>query len=87
MDPEECDWSEHSCPDGYKYYFNCITCESRWEKPVEFTLFQQQFQEQKRLHGSNQQPSLSLVCSAEEVDRTQKLDWVVSISKENHLDL
>ncbi|KAJ6686731.1 RNA BINDING PROTEIN [Salix purpurea] len=87
VDPEECDWSEHSCPDGYKYYFNCITCESRWEKPVEFTLFQQQFQEQKRLHGSNQQPSLSLVCSAEEVDRTQKLDWVVSISKENHLDL
>ncbi|KAF9688181.1 hypothetical protein SADUNF_Sadunf02G0170400 [Salix dunnii] len=73
MDPEECDWSEHSCPDGYKYYFNCITCESRWEKPVEFTLFQQQFQEQKRLHGSNQQPSLSRVCSAEEVDRTQKV--------------
>jgi CUG-BP- and ETR3-like factor len=29
VDPGECDWSEHSCPDGYKYYYNCITCESR----------------------------------------------------------
>jgi len=24
-----CDWSEHICPDGYKYYYNCVTCESR----------------------------------------------------------
>ncbi|KAG7018027.1 hypothetical protein SDJN02_19893, partial [Cucurbita argyrosperma subsp. argyrosperma] len=23
--PLECDWSEHSCPDGFKYYYNCIT--------------------------------------------------------------
>ncbi|KAL9360289.1 hypothetical protein Peur_048412 [Populus x canadensis] len=72
VDPGECDWSEHSCPDGCKYYYNCITCESRWEKPVEITLFLQQFQEEKRLHGSNQQSSLSPVCSAEEVDQTQK---------------
>lgn len=25
----ECDWSEHYCPDGNKYYYNCVTCESR----------------------------------------------------------
>jgi len=25
----ECDWSEHYCPDGVKYYYNCVTCESR----------------------------------------------------------
>ncbi|CAL5194542.1 unnamed protein product [Lathyrus oleraceus] len=31
----ECDWSEHYCPDGNKYYYNCVTCESRWEKPEE----------------------------------------------------
>lgn len=24
----ECDWSEHTCPDGHKYYYNCVTCES-----------------------------------------------------------
>lgn len=28
-DPLDCDWSEHRCPDGYKYYYNCTTCESR----------------------------------------------------------
>lgn len=25
----ECDWSEHYCPDGHKYYYNCVTLESR----------------------------------------------------------
>lgn len=28
-DPLDCDWSEHICPDGCKYYFNSATCESR----------------------------------------------------------
>ncbi|KAK9282262.1 hypothetical protein L1049_005176 [Liquidambar formosana] len=40
--PLDCDWSEHICPDGYKYYYNCVTYESRWEKPKEFTVFEQQ---------------------------------------------
>ncbi|KAF9594363.1 hypothetical protein IFM89_030492 [Coptis chinensis] len=31
--PPTCEWSEHNCPDGCKYYYNCITKESRWEKP------------------------------------------------------
>ncbi|XP_020538435.1 flowering time control protein FCA isoform X1 [Jatropha curcas] len=71
-DPQECDWSEHSCPDGYKYYYNCTTCESRWEKPDEFTLFQQQLQKQK-LPISRQQPcSLSASFCGEELDHTQK---------------
>ncbi|CAK7348462.1 unnamed protein product [Dovyalis caffra] len=73
VDPVECDWSEHSCPDGYKYYYNCITCESRWEKPVEFILFQQQLQKQQKLHSLNQHPSLSPAFFAEEVDQTQKV--------------
>lgn len=25
----DCDWSEHICPDGYPYYYNCVTCESK----------------------------------------------------------
>ncbi|KAF5198375.1 hypothetical protein FRX31_012036 [Thalictrum thalictroides] len=33
--PPTCEWSEHTCPDGFKYYYNCITKESRWENPKE----------------------------------------------------
>lgn len=56
-----------------KVWFNISEIDLQWEKPVEITLFLQQFQEEKRLHGSNQQSSLSPVCSAEEVDQTQKV--------------
>uniref|UniRef100_A0A7N0UGT6 Flowering time control protein FCA n=1 Tax=Kalanchoe fedtschenkoi TaxID=63787 RepID=A0A7N0UGT6_KALFE len=36
----DCDWSEHFCPDGHKYYYNSETCESKWEKPVEYASFE-----------------------------------------------
>ncbi|EFH56552.1 hypothetical protein ARALYDRAFT_483907 [Arabidopsis lyrata subsp. lyrata] len=45
----ECDWSEHTCPDGNKYYFHCVTCESTWEKPEEYSMFERWFEEQTRL--------------------------------------
>ncbi|KAK6937257.1 WW domain [Dillenia turbinata] len=45
---KNCDWSEHICPDGYIYYYNCITCESRWEKPEEFALYEQQLEEEEQ---------------------------------------
>ncbi|CAH8330426.1 unnamed protein product [Eruca vesicaria subsp. sativa] len=45
----ECDWSEHTCPDGDKYYFHCVTCESTWEKPEEYSTFERWFDEQIRL--------------------------------------
>lgn len=45
--PLECDWSEHTCPDGFKYYYNCVTCESLWEKPEEFATFEQQSKQEK----------------------------------------
>ncbi|CDP17052.1 unnamed protein product [Coffea canephora] len=38
----ECEWSEHMCPDGYPYYYNCVTSESRWEKPEEYALYERQ---------------------------------------------
>lgn len=25
----DCEWSDHICPDGNLYYYNCVTCESR----------------------------------------------------------
>ena len=30
-----CDWSEHTSPDGKKYFYNAKTQESVWEKPKE----------------------------------------------------
>merc|ERR1719318_449941 len=30
-----CKWSEHTAPDGKKYYYNTETQESVWEKPQE----------------------------------------------------
>ncbi|XP_038905034.1 flowering time control protein FCA-like [Benincasa hispida] len=55
----ECDWSEHTCPDGFKYYYNCVTYESLWEKPEEFALFEQQLKQEK-LKKSNHQLHSSL---------------------------
>lgn len=55
----ECDWSEHTCPDGFKYYYNCVTYESLWEKPEEFALFEQQLKQEK-LQKPNHQPHSSL---------------------------
>jgi hypothetical protein len=28
-------WSEHTSPDGTKYYYNKVTKKSQWEKPDE----------------------------------------------------
>jgi len=30
-------WSEHTAPDGRKYYYNAATAESTWERPAELT--------------------------------------------------
>lgn len=51
----DCDWSEHTCPDGFKYYYNCETCESRWEKPQEYAIFEQQLQKQLEYQEQEQQ--------------------------------
>ncbi|WCJ22348.1 Flowering time control protein FCA [Euphorbia peplus] len=77
-DPQECDWSEHSCPDGYKYYYNCVTYESSWEKPDELTSFHQQLLKQQKVHDPSQLPHLpSIGFCGEDVDQIQKdLDHV-----------
>lgn len=40
----DCEWSEHICPEGNIYYYNCVTCESRWEKPEEFALYEKKLE-------------------------------------------
>ncbi|KAL0388904.1 UNVERIFIED_CONTAM: Flowering time control protein FCA [Sesamum radiatum] len=45
--PVNCNWTEHMSPDGYKYYYNSLTGESKWEKPEELILYEQQQQQQK----------------------------------------
>ncbi|KAF3436563.1 hypothetical protein FNV43_RR23655 [Rhamnella rubrinervis] len=68
----ECDWSEHTCPDGYKYYYNCDTCESRWDKPEEFATFEQQLKKQIQLQNPCHQLQSPLpVHSTEQVAQTQ----------------
>ncbi|XP_075511369.1 flowering time control protein FCA-like isoform X1 [Primulina tabacum] len=49
--PIECEWSEHISPDGELYYYNCVTCESRWEMPEEYELYEQEIdnKEQQQL--------------------------------------
>ncbi|VFQ61013.1 unnamed protein product [Cuscuta campestris] len=57
----KCDWTEHTAPDGYKYYHNSVTGESKWEKPEELTLFEQQQQkqqEQTKPSSTTQQPQM-----------------------------
>lgn len=49
--PPDCDWSEHICPDGNAYYYNSTTCESLWEKPEEYSFYEQ------LLDKCNQHPS------------------------------
>ncbi|TKY61693.1 Flowering time control protein FCA [Spatholobus suberectus] len=71
----ECDWSEHYCPDGYKYYYNCVTCESRWEKPEEYALYEkesQKQQEQEQEDNSCSLSQLSLSSSQQVAQRQQE---------------
>nr|XP_028964511.1 flowering time control protein FCA isoform X3 [Malus domestica]XP_028964512.1 flowering time control protein FCA isoform X3 [Malus domestica] len=74
--PLECDWSEHTCPDGYKYYYNCETCESIWDKPEEFALFEKQLQTQTETQPQNSSHHLqsTSVLSIQQSDQAQELD-------------
>eukprot|EP00249_Psilotum_nudum_P023213 c28788_g1_i3 orf=510-2993(-) len=44
-----CNWTEHTSPEGHKYYYNSITGESRWEKPEEFAAYEHHQQQNQPL--------------------------------------
>ncbi|CAH8337866.1 unnamed protein product [Eruca vesicaria subsp. sativa] len=72
----ECDWSEHTCPDGNKYYFHCITGESTWEKPEEYSMFERWYEEQTRLlqdQKSISSPQLNNQRSQGEVENSEQI--------------
>ncbi|GAB2298446.1 hypothetical protein Dimus_032511 [Dionaea muscipula] len=80
-DAPDCDWSEHICPDGHKYYYNCMTYDSRWEKPEEFSLYEEQLHKRKQqlhhLPGSEIQPLLqSEVPSCEESTLSEAMEYL-----------
>ncbi|XP_020234843.1 flowering time control protein FCA isoform X1 [Cajanus cajan] len=68
----ECDWSEHYCPDGFKYYYNCVTCESSWEKPEEYALYEKESQKQQELEDSSCSQSQLSLCSSQQVSQRQQ---------------
>ncbi|VFR02861.1 unnamed protein product [Cuscuta campestris] len=77
----DCEWSEHICPDGYPYYYNCVTCESRWERPEEYAHYEklEMFEEQQ-----NEQFATQAVSQGLEMDVQRQLStnesWKLSSS-------
>ncbi|KAJ1412551.1 WW domain [Sesbania bispinosa] len=80
-DPPECDWSEHYCPDGHKYYYNCVTCESKWEKPEEYALYEKESQKQQEQEDHSCLHSQSPVSCSQEVAQRQETNHDYSRSK------
>ncbi|KAF1887656.1 hypothetical protein Lal_00040710 [Lupinus albus] len=66
----KCNWTEHLSPEGFKYYYNSVTGESRWEKPEELALSEKQQQRLLGQHSQTQsQPSM---ISAHQVPQMQQ---------------
>ncbi|KAL3648127.1 hypothetical protein CASFOL_009095 [Castilleja foliolosa] len=68
----ECDWSEHVSPDGDLYYYNCATCESRWEKPMEYEIYEQELDYLDDQQQQQQQELKSEDLSSPEVSEAHK---------------
>ncbi|KAL1334958.1 flowering time control protein FCA isoform X1 [Arachis hypogaea] len=69
----KCNWTEHLSPEGFKYYYNSVTGESRWEKPEELTLYEQQKQQQMMSIQQSQSQSQPSVISAQQLPQVQQV--------------
>ncbi|XP_020530557.1 flowering time control protein FCA isoform X2 [Amborella trichopoda] len=69
-----CNWTEHTSPEGYKYYYNSVTGVSKWEKPEEFAAFEQQQQTvSQQLHAQPQTQVQSSLQPTQQVSPANQL--------------
>ncbi|KAL7178324.1 hypothetical protein ACSBR2_031472 [Camellia fascicularis] len=79
--PAKCNWTEHTSPDGFKYYYNSSTGQSTWEKPEELALFEQQ---QKQSVQQPQTQSHPQRISTQQVPQTQQFQLQTQVQTQAH---
>ncbi|KAI3408619.1 uncharacterized protein J3R85_020181 [Psidium guajava] len=72
MDDLECDWSQHVCPDGNKYYYNCVSLESTWDKPDEFARYEQELEKRRKQQSDGKDfTAITPDCSNQQIAQGQ----------------
>ncbi|GAU45042.1 hypothetical protein TSUD_198300 [Trifolium subterraneum] len=69
----KCNWTEHLSPEGFKYYYNSVSGESRWEKPEELTLFEQQKQQHRQSAQQSQIQSQPSIPPTQQIPQNQQI--------------